>query len=135
MLNSPCSHEEWPKIRRNFGALSRDLGRLGSESRAFRKDVRSGFNDINDFIEEMGIQIQLINNRLGEDGPASDYANSTIWEALEKLQNMGTHVSHKVQGFNGQIKGLESLVTTHQGSMDAVKRSVEKTRRTMQPSQ
>jgi hypothetical protein len=106
-------HEEWPKIRRNFGALSRDLATLGSESWAFRKDVRSGFNDINDFIEEMGIQIQLINNRLGEDGPASDYANSTIWEALEKLQNMGTHVSHKVQGFNGQIEGLESLVTTH----------------------
>jgi hypothetical protein len=82
--------EEWPKIRRNFGALSRDLASLGSESRVLRTDVRSGFQDINEFIEEMGIQVQLLNTRLGADGPASDYANTTVWEALEKLQHMAT---------------------------------------------
>jgi DNA anti-recombination protein RmuC len=71
-----------------------------------RTDVHSGFQDINEFIEEMGIQVQLLNTRLGEDGPALDYANTTIWEALEKLQNMATRVSHKVEGFDGQLEGL-----------------------------
>jgi hypothetical protein len=118
--------EEWPKIRNNFGALSRNLVTMGQDAKVFRTDVRSGFQDVNEFIEEMGIQLQLINTRLGEDGPASDYANCTIWEALEKLQNMATRVSHKVEGFDGQIESLEDLFASHNGSMATVKRSVDK---------
>jgi hypothetical protein len=60
--------------------MAKDLKKLWCLEPMIQTDVRSGFQDINEFIEEMGIQVQLLNTRLGEDGPASDYANTTIWE-------------------------------------------------------
>jgi hypothetical protein len=69
---------ELPRIPNNFGALSRSLASIGQDTKSFCTDVRSGFHDLNEFIEERGIQLQLINTCLREDGPASDDANSTI---------------------------------------------------------
>jgi hypothetical protein len=114
--------EEWPKIRRNFGSVSRDLVALGREVGVFRSDVQSSFHNVNEFVEEIGIQIQLINTRPGEDGPASDYADSTIWEASEKFQNMATRASHaKWRVLMGKINGLEALILSQSVSMDTVK--------------
>jgi hypothetical protein len=61
-------------------------------------------------VTKFGIKLQIVDSKIGEDGGVSEYAGLTVWETIKQLQCRAEGGDEKLDGFDGQITGFESLL-------------------------